>query len=310
MLKWMKQYLIEEKNYLNTDTLTMSGFVEGDKIILGYGNHHRPHARIWAQLEKQFELLTTYFGIQLHTTYSNRYRYWKPCLSLNNLDQFQNFADIQVKDRYATIKIHNAQQFITAYNKLLSDYLYWCADHRKHCENGLILPTDYYGSYGIDWELTTDRQKEIDRKKQELAYQKRVEEENRKNAEIRQQLIDLYNEGKLITTCSVRYVYDDSSWYSISVNVNNLYEGHWQLHAGNSLYTSFTNKIPAFFSQEVFESILLTFYTRWKQARKPKDGFHDNGSLKLMDHSRLNPMKIKIKDTHVLLENLQHISKG
>lgn len=302
MLKWMKQYTIEKTSYLPSDTLTMLCLIENGKIMLGYGDHHRPYYKIWIQLDKQFELLEKYFGIRNYSTYSNRYRYWKPYLPINDLELFKKFADIDIEGNFATITIRNAKQFIQVCNKLLIEYLYWCADHRKHCENGLILPTEFYGRHGIDWELRTDRQKEIDRKKHEIAYQKHVEEENKKNAAIQQQLVAIYHAGNLDITCSFRYIYDDTSWYSCSVDVNNLYHGNWQLHYGNNLYTSFTEKMPAIFTQEIFEVVLLTFYKQWQQNRKPNDYFHDNGILKLMEHSRTNPITVKISDNQILFE--------
>ena len=160
VLKWMKKYMYDLREIRDDDVMTdfcVGSVGTAGSFRIGYGNHIPGHARVWEQIEKQRELLFTYLDITVEYSYSNRYKYYKLSMPTNQ-KLVPGFFDITVlrDGEWARIGINDLKAYAQTCNNMMREYLWWCVDNHKCCDNELILPN---ADYSRDFkDILSDRE--------------------------------------------------------------------------------------------------------------------------------------------------------
>ena len=195
------------------------------------------------------------------------------------------FFDITVlrDGEWARIGINDLKAYAQTCNNMMREYLWWCVDNHKCCDNELILPN---ADYSRDFkDILSDREKQIRdeeyKQKMEIRRKKAEEEKLAKKAELEQ----LEAEGRIeLKTTRFNAVYDDYYYYDYECSVSDIASLGFQLHYADKLYLHYPGTL-SILSDTIIISILEQGLSEVKKAKKEKN-----------DHYKLSD-KIYIWDT-------------
>ena len=277
VLKWMKKYMYDLDSIRDDDVMTdfHHGEIRCMGLRIGDGYHMPGHARVWEQIEKQGDLLYYYLGVRIEYSYSNRYRYYNLYLPTDPLF-VPAFFDIKIMDdRWAWIGINDLKSYAKTCNDMMREYLWWCVDNHKCCDNQLILPNaDYCWMFN---DILSDREKKIQdeehKKKMEIMRKQAEEERLAKKAELER----LEAEGLIkIDNISIKAVYDDYYYYNYECSVNDIARLGFQFHRGDKLYLRCYPDPLSIFSDEI---LVRTLEQGLREVKKAKDEKNDHNKL-------------------------------
>jgi hypothetical protein len=274
----IEKYLIKESEIQDIDTITSYGMTVRGKLFCGFGSRIRMIPECMEFMEKQFELLHKYLGIQVEKSDSGKYRHWQLYIDSHNMDDVPDYIQLILRSKYwVIIKITNVRKYIQTCNNMMEEYWNWCDQNHISCDAGLILPNASHNSAGVAWNLKTDRQRNIDLQTLKEERKKNGEPEAARIQELREKMISLMKSGTMDIK-NIKVIYSqktsDPGLDLISFNINDLYHGFWSIDDNKYLYI-YDREIELF-TMEIWEYIMFQCLTEWKKGKTRKE--HDDGS--------------------------------